>query len=366
MKLLYITNGINGSGGLERVLSIKASYFADKPDYQVHILVLNKAYQNPFYTFSSKIFFHSIEVNGNPLPYFLQYRKGIKTICERLKPDLISVCDDGFKGMLFPVLFGKRTPIIYERHASFDIFKKKEKLSSFQRTKLKLGKLVLKWGAKRFDKFVVLTNSNRKEWNLSNMLVIPNPLSFYTESISSLTKKSVIAVGNHGYHKAYDRLLPFWKTIAKENPTWQLEIYGKKDKSRKLEKLVEELNIGNSVLLSDPVRDIQDKYLNASIFVLPSRSEGFGMVLIEAMSCGVPCIAFDCPNGPRDIITHQKDGILVPNGDTETFEKALNDLIKNQRKRVEMGKLARENVKRYLPENIMPQWDTLFKVLIQS
>ncbi|HIE46079.1 MAG TPA: hypothetical protein EYP87_07955 [Flavobacteriaceae bacterium] len=103
-KLLYITNGINGSGGLERVLSIKASLLATNFNYQVHILVLNNAHKEPFYEFSDKIKFHSINVNGNPIFYFLQYKKGIKNILKKIQPNIISVCDDGLKGMLFPML----------------------------------------------------------------------------------------------------------------------------------------------------------------------------------------------------------------------------------------------------------------------
>lgn len=98
MKLLYITNGINGSGGLERVLSIKASGFAEKQGYDVHILGLNQGNEKPFYEFSPKIKFESILVAGNPLQYWKSYIKGIQNVVDEIQPDIISVCDDGLKG----------------------------------------------------------------------------------------------------------------------------------------------------------------------------------------------------------------------------------------------------------------------------
>ena len=103
MKLLYITNGINGSGGLERVLSIKASYLVDHYNYEVTILSLNDNQLNPFYTFSDKIQMVSIPVIGNPLQYIKAYKKGIKQIVNQIKPDVISVCDDGLKGYFIPI-----------------------------------------------------------------------------------------------------------------------------------------------------------------------------------------------------------------------------------------------------------------------
>ncbi len=121
MKLLYITNGINGAGGLERVLSIKASYLADVMGYEVHILGLNRATENLFYTFSSKIKLHSIPVGGNPISYFKSYCLGLKAITRLINPDIVIVCDDGLKAFFLPTILGKSKPIIYERHVSKNI-----------------------------------------------------------------------------------------------------------------------------------------------------------------------------------------------------------------------------------------------------
>lgn len=361
MKLLYITNGINGSGGLERVLSVKASYLADKLDYEVHILVMNDAHENPFYKFSPKIGFHSINVTGNAINYFILYRKGIKKIIKEVQPDVISVCDDGLKGMLFPIIFGKKIPIIYERHVSKQIEIKKDDISIFEKLKTKLRYKLMNYGGKQFNRFVVLTESNRIEWNLSNLTVIPNPLPFQPERTANLANKKILAVGKQSYQKAYDRLLEVWKIVNKSHPDWQLEIYGKLNPDLGLESYLRKNNLEASVHFYPPVSNIEKKYLDSSIYVLSSRFEGFGMVLIEAMIHGLPCVAFDCPHGPSDIICDKKDGILVKNGDIERFSKALIELMDNYDKRLKMGQLAKENVKRYLVSNVMPQWDSLFK-----
>ena len=104
--------------------------------------------------------------------------------------------------------------------------------------------------------------------------------------------------------------------------------------------------------------------MGKSLFVLGSRYEGFGLVLTEAMSCGVPPVSFACPTGPRDIITDGLDGLLVKNGDIAGLAEKICYLIENEDIRREMGRNARESVKRFKKENIMSQWMDLFEELI--
>lgn len=360
MKLLYITNGVNGSGGLERVLSIKASYLVDKLGYEVTILGLNQGCSNLFYDFSNQIKFEEIEVSGNPFSYVKKYISGIKNTIKKLKPDVIIVCDDGLKAFFLPIILGKIKPIIYERHVSknieiakdFNIFK-----LIVAKTKMKIMEVL---GA-TFSKFIVLTKENTKEWNLNNLQIISNPLSFYPNENATLQNKKVIAVGKHSYQKGYDRLLVSWQKVIVSNPDWKLEIYGKKDSSQELEHLAKELNIASSVIFFEPEKNILPKYLDSSIYVMSSRFEGFGMVLIEAMACGIPCVSFDCPFGPSDIIQNNIDGFLVENDNTDELANRLNQLIEDESLRFKMGANAKENVKRFLPETIMNQWDNLFK-----
>lgn len=358
-KILYITNGINGSGGLERVLSIKTAVLVEQYGYEVHILVLNGACDTPFYTFAPAIRMHSVPVGGHPLQYIQQYRKGIQDTVQKIQPDLVSVCDDGLKGFFVPRLLRKTgIPVIYERHASILIDQQQGLINRIA------GQLMRRLSGS-FDAFVVLTRNNMKEWGGDNLKVIPNPLTFYPKQQATLTSQKVIAVGSHAYNKGYDLLLKVWQKVKELYPEWQLHIYGRMDAGRTYPVMSQQLDLEGVVFFHEPDPDIMQRYLESSIMVLPSRSEGFGMVLIEAMACGLPCVSFDCPSGPRDIIAHGEDGFLVPPEDIPAMAARLAELMHNSDLRVQMGQVARKHVQRFQPEQVIGQWDALFKQLMK-
>ena len=354
-KLLYITNGINGAGGLERVLSVKASALADM-GYDVSILVLNNTHLNPFYTFHPNIRFVSINVKGNPLNYWKSYSGGIKRVVQQIQPEIISVCDDGFKAFFIPKFLKTNAKIIYERHVS--------KLIESHDADSGLKKFVthIKWWlmerlASNFTKFVVLTHGNKNEWpTLSNLVVIPNPLSFYPMVSSPLDRKIVISVGRITYQKGQDLLVKVWALVHEKFPDWELHLYGKEDL-----KVLDTVNLTNNVFHFPPEKNIEEKYLHSSIYVMSSRFEGFGMVLTEAMACGVPCVSFNCDYGPADIIENGIDGYIVEKEDIFALADKLMLLMQDSEMRKKMGKKAKENVKRFNVNEVVQQWDELFK-----
>lgn len=362
MKLLYITNGITGSGGLERVLSVKASLLAKDFGYEVHILSLNENGKNPFFLFLDSLKIHVIEVSGNPIQYFRQYKKGIQGIVDKVQPDCISVCDDGLKGFFLPRLIRTDAKWIYERHVS-KLIEVHFNNSYIKNITTKCKWLMMEKLGKSFSKFIVLTEGNKKEWkSLANLEVIPNPLSFYPEESSSLQQKTIICVGKISYQKGQDLLLKAWDIVWQKYPAWKLELYGRSDR-RFVDAAEKKLK---NIYIFPPDKNIMHKYLDSSIYVMSSRFEGFGMVLIEAMSCGVPCISFDCNYGPADIIQDQKDGLLIQNGNVEALADNILLLIENEELRRKMGLLAKRNVERFAPEIVLQQWDFLFKKLLTN
>ncbi|WP_378173656.1 glycosyltransferase family 4 protein [Aquimarina sp. SS2-1] len=363
MKLVYIVNRIDGPGGLERVLSIKASKLTDDYNYDIHIVTLNQDTNDLFYDFSPKLTYHNVSAKGNPVARMYGYMNGLRKVIKQLKPDVIAVCDDGLKGFFVPIILGKPCPMIYERHVSRSVEIKKGKRSLTKRiiTSVKYG--LMNFGGRFYDHFVVLTRGNLNEWSFKNLKVIPNPLSFYPEAKSTLENKKVLAVGKHSFQKGYDRLLKSWKQVVQKHSDWTLDIYGTIDEREGLDILANKLKISNTVNFYPPIKNISEKYQEASIYTMSSRFEGFGMVLTEAMAYGVPCVSYDCPYGPSDIITDGKNGVLVENGDIDAFAEGIISLIENQKQRESFGINAKETVKKYLPETIAKEWDLLFKSL---
>lgn len=351
MKILYITNGISGIGGLERVLSIKASYFADTMHHDVHIITLNDGLGNRFYPFSDKIHFHNVETHGRVFSFLKSYIQGVNQVVKTIQPDIISVCDDGLKGLYVPLWLKKgNAALIYERHASMRL------------NGSKLQSRLMQLGGYLYDKVVVLTQYNLSEWKSKNLMVIPNPLSIYPQQVSALDRKKAICVGSISYNKGYDLLIEAWAKVAEQFPDWEVTIYGGGDTSA-FQKMVAEKGLTCQIHFCGPTSDIQSKYLEASLFVLPSRSEGFGMVLIEAMACGLPCVSFDCPCGPRDIINDGENGYLAIPEDPQDLANKIMLLMSNKNKMQEMALQSQKVLTKYSIATIAAIWNDLFSSL---
>lgn len=353
MKLLYITNGINGIGGLERVLSIKASYFAEKLKYDVHIITLNEPGMSAFYQFSEQITVHRIIASGNAFSYLKAYMREINRVVMKIQPDIISVCDDGLKGLYVPLWIKKgKAALIYERHASMRL------------NHSKVQSLLMKLGSLMYDKVVVLTQYNLSEWLGNNQIVIPNPISFLPQEKATLKEKRIICVGSISHNKGYDLLIKAWNRIAKDCPGWKIDIFGKGDTSM-YQKMIDDDHLQDSIRFCGPTGQVQQEMLHSSFLVLPSRSEGFGMVLIEAMACGLPCVAFDCPCGPRDIILDGKNGILVPPENTVALSESIKKMIQGPTLLEEMSTFAPQSVSKYEIISVAQHWQDLFMSLMK-
>jgi glycosyltransferase involved in cell wall biosynthesis len=162
--------------------------------------------------------------------------------------------------------------------------------------------------------------------------------------------------------KGFDLLIEAWNLLPEEFCDWHLYIFGNEDRTM-YQKIVEKYQKEKSVHLMSATDDITEEFSKSSLYVMSSRYEGFGLVLAEAMSCGLPCVSFDCPYGPREIITDGKDGLLAKNKDVEDLAYKMSHLMANSELRRIMGKHAIKDVTRYEPHNIMNLWINLFKAL---
>ncbi len=343
------------------MLSVKASYLAEHYNYDVHILVLNGNDQNRFYAFSPNIQFHSIVVKGNPIGYITSYKSGIQKIVQVIQPDVISVCDDGLKGFFLPKLIRTNAKWIYERHVS-KLIEAKSGQGLIKNLLTQCKWVLMEKLAKNFSGFIVLTEGNKKEWkSLKNMQVIANPLSFFSEQSSDLKNKIVLCVGKIAYQKGQDILVKAWEKVHLQHPDWQLHLYGKENLD-----FLSTNNLHHNIHFFPPTTEIEQKYLESSIYVMSSRFEGFGMVLIEAMACGVPCVSFNCDYGPSDIIMDKEDGFIVEKENIDELSEKLLILIEDENKRMTFGRNAKNNVQRFEKYTIVKQWDDLFKSLLKK
>jgi glycosyltransferase involved in cell wall biosynthesis len=217
---------------------------------------------------------------------------------------------------------------------------------------------------KHLDQFVVLTEEDKKAWaELPNICVISDPLSFCPTQRSSLSIKRVIAVGRYVYQKGFDQLLQAWATIERQYPEWQLVVFGDGDRTP-YEQLIDDLKINRkSCQLHGRTDDVEKEYCNSSIFVLSSRFEGFGMVLLEAMACGLAVVSFDCPCGPKDIVKDGEDGLLVENGNIDLLASSLSRLMNDETLRQSMSKTGQKNAQRFSIDYVADQWRRLFESL---
>ncbi len=179
----------------------------------------------------------------------------------------------------------------------------------------------------KLDAVVTLTDADREEYAklVGDVRVhaIGNGLPDMLRPRSRLENRLVVAAGRLVPVKGYDRLLDVFARVVEKRPDWKLRVYGDGSQAGKLSRRARELRLHNNVAFMGTTTDMDNVLAKASLHVVTSRFEGFGMTIVEALSVGVPVVSFDCPQGPREIITSGHDGVLVPDGDVEAFADAL-------------------------------------------
>lgn len=374
LKLVYLTPALYMAGGVERVLTLKANYFAEHYDYDITIILTDGKDKPFFYPLSPKIKVINLDINFEELwtcsfikkifVYLKKqrlYRKLVETELMRLRPDVTISLLRREINFLTDIKDGsKKIGELHINRANYRNFSESDR-NLFKAVFAKIWMHNLVSHLKKLNQLVVLTEEDRRSWHeLDNVIVIPDPLSFVPSNYSQQKEKRVLAVARYSYEKGIDLLLKAWRIAEKENPDWRLDVYGDGDRTA-YEMLIDELGIDrNKCVLHGRTSDVENEYLNSSIFVCSSRFEGFGLVMVEAMACGLPVVSFDCPWGPRSIITNSKDGLLVENGNIAEMADGLSNLMLDDQLRNSMSQAAPKNVKRFDINQIAERWRLLF------
>lgn len=382
MKIVYCLNSVSLLGGIQRATIVKANALADIEGNEIYAIVSDNNSDVMVHPLSNKVHLIDLGINYydgdtersylmNALVYaqkMIKHKKALKRKLFELKPDVV-ISVGTFEKHMLPAMRNRTWKIVREFHLVSNyrklLYRKSlvghltSAFASFYDFKVKL---------KQYDKVVVLTEED-KDTNFvgwKNVVVMPNPVSFECNSLSSLTEKCVSGLGRLHSAKNFSSLINAFNFVSKKHPDWVLRIYGDGDRRPYLEQQIKELNLQDKVFLMGFTNDIKTALIGSSIFALSSITEGFSLAIVEAMECGVPAVSYQCPYGPKDLITDGSNGFLVPTGDEKMMAERICTLIEDEELRKRMGKAAKLRAQDFHIESIAKKWMTLFEELVKS
>ena len=378
MKILIIHRSFALVGGAERVIIDKANYLCEHSHevmlvsyeqgehpipYKLHPSVSYLDLDCRFFTLSR------YSIHKRLYHFFRLKRKlmsSLRNAIEAYSPEVVVLASD-WQFLINIVLDAScEIPVISEFHNAYDFITKKIG-NKDNGIIVKMTSLYYRHFLKQFRKcacLVALTENDAKHWrkHSNHVLVIPNPVTLYPEVIDDVKKEPsrIICVGRLNGQKRIDRLVSAFSKIANKYPDWHIDIFGEGDLRPVIQDQIDSCYLHDRIILHEPTKTIYDEYKRSQMLVLSSEYEGRPLVLIEAMACGVPCISFDCPSGPKEIIEDGVTGLLAENGNVDDLSQKMEWLITHDLEREEMGKKARLAALAYKPSVIMKEWEELY------
>ncbi len=360
MKILYLIERIDSAGGIQRSLSIRANAMVTRYRHEVVIACTEKNSGIPYYDLHESIeliFLDSLSSEPSFAGRITMRFRQAKFLLG-LNPDILIAVKYTLHNFFFHFL-PRRAKLVSELREPKEQYNR-----SLKSVKSKLNAFVRDYVLSRQDLLITLTQADKRKWGFPNIQVIPNPITVQAGSRSDLQAKQVLALGRLTDVKGFDKLLEAWNIVQQKQPGWTLKICGEGELYEPLLAQANALGISESVQIPNVFANVIPEFLSSSIFVMSSQFEAFGNVLVEAKVCGLPAVAFDCPEGPREIIQNGEDGYLVPLNDIEEFAGKILLLIEDAELRQKMGDAAYRNASKFSLEEIIPRYASILDSLI--
>jgi len=373
----YCIPALWNAGGMERVLTQKVNWLSEHTDWKVTILtteVVPDGKKRNYFPLNEQVEVVEWNIDFNadyrrvlPIKWWNHIRKQRayrKQLCHWIKANHVDVCIS-LCGKEIEWIGSADIPCrkIAEIHFAMDYREQWLKQTHSSRMWQRIGQLMTRAlirQVKQIDQLVVLTEADKRSWQakgVKEVVVVPNPCSIMPKTKGEHDKKQILAVGRLEVQKGFDWLIEAWAKIEKDWPEWTLRICGEGSQRRELEKRIEELGLRGRVVMDGLAEDLEEEYQRSGLFVLSSRYEGLPLALMEAMSCGLCCIAMDCEQGPKELIENEKTGYLVPLGDIRMLADKIAQLLRDEPQRQVVGQAAAIYAgEEFALENIMYKW----------
>ena len=358
---------------------VKANALAEIPGNEVYVVVTDNKSGHETHKLSPKVRLIDLNINYyyrdqersflvNIIFYLaksVKHKMALSQTLKQIKPDIV-ISIGQFEKFIITSIRDYSWKIIREFHFEKN-FRIKYARSLFDKIKGRLSDFYeFHLVDKRFDRIVVLTEEDKKNnWKgWDNVSVMPNPVAFICNKPSALNEKVVISMGRLEHVKNFSSLISAFQIVALRHPDWTLKIYGDGSLKESLKNQIIDSGLQNNVFLMGFSNDVETALRKSSIFALSSLCEGLPLVIVEAMECGLPVVSYQCPCGPKDIVTDGKDGFLIPVNDEQLLAERICSLIEDEDLRRRMASEAKLRAQHYHVENIAHQWMKLFNEVI--
>ncbi len=374
MNIIFLLQSLAVRGGIERTLTDKANCLAVQ-GHQVTMVTYEQGQHRLAFSLDKRVCVEDLDCR-----FFTLYRFSIikrlykmwkmkrrfsfkwNAFVDKLNPDVVVMTTfaDKFRKEIMSV--SGRTKIVIESHTAFVHDYQSDNL--FRKYYLKRDLYYIK----KCDLLLTLTQGDTECWRkiVNNVACVPNPVTFYCEEVNALNKETgrIISVGRLHSVKRFDRLIESFSLISSKYPSWHIDIFGGGNEKEELMMLIEKKGLKSKITIHDPTDDIYQEYQRSQFLVMSSDYEGFSLVIIEAMACGIPTVSTDCPFGPSEFISDGETGLLSKM-DAQDLADKMEWMITHEQEREEMGRKAHLAAAKYKKEVVMKQWEKAYMSVVK-